>query len=386
MKRKVLSLFLILILVLGLGACGSASSGTGSSSADSASEDTSSDDEVLFTIGYPAMTATSTAMEAIKLNRQAVAEAFGGELITEEWDFSAEGTVSAVEKLIERGCDGIIITPTDESILPTITSMCEEAGVYWAISMRTIEDEEIKEIVYASEYYVGYVYEPGVEIGNLLAQAAVDAGCTTYALLTASAGDTDATIREEGIAEIADAAGLECVSTIRGLSDATDATEAVESLIAAYPDLDCIIRVTSNVAGDGVAVCEAIEEAGKADDITFISFNTEEGMEEYLENGVLDVAFADVNTFDSLLVATILCNVLVGTPCSDDKIEINLYYSEMSSLDQYENFNAYINTTDAALYTEEEIQELLMGISLEDLQTEIIDTYSIESVAARKEE
>lgn len=161
------------------------------------------------------------------MNRTAVAEAAGGNLITEDWDFSPEGTVQAVEKLIERGCDGIIVTPTDQSILPTITNMCEEAGVYWAISMRSITDEAVKEIVYASDYYVGCVTLDIKSLGYDAGKAVADKGGKTYALISGAVGDTDADIREEGLAEAAAEFGLECVAEIRSIASPADATAAI---------------------------------------------------------------------------------------------------------------------------------------------------------------
>lgn len=383
--KKIVSAALAAAMVLSMTACGNSNSDAGKSNSTSAAQETSSksDSSDGFVIGYPAVAATNTTMEAMKNNREIVAEAMGGSLITEEWDFSAEGTITAVEKLIERGCKGVIVVPTDESILPTITSMCEEAGVYWVISMRTIEDQSIKDIVYASDYYLGYVYEPGIAIGKMLAQAAADAGCKKYALITSVAGDTDASIREEGIAEVAKENNMECVGTVRGLSSAADATSAVESLIAANPDLDCIIRVTSQIAGDGVATCEALAQSGKKDDITFVSFNTEDGMEKYLEDGTCDVAFTDTNIFDSVMASTILCNKLVGTPVSDEKIELNLPYLRINSVEELQQYNKYINTTDDTIYSKDEVKEILQGCSLDDLNA-IIDDYSISSIAARK--
>lgn len=400
--KKLLSMLLVLTLVFSLTACSSTNDAGGASDAGTATTDTTesepaqedastedtaagSGQEAEFTIGYPAVAATNTTMESMKLNRTTVAEAFGGNLITEDWDFSAEGTVQAVEKLIERGCQGVIVVPTDESILPTITSMCEEAGVYWSIGMRTINDESIKEIVYASDYYVGYVYEPGIDYGYLMGKAAGEAGAKTYAIISGAATDSDATIREVGIEQAAKEYGMECVATVRSLSTPADATGAIESILASNPDIDAIIRVTTNISGDGVAICQAIEEAGKADDIYFVSCLTEDGMESYLENGVCDYTFANITILDSVIASAILCNAIVGTPVSNDKVEVNLIYTPLTSLDDLETLVKYIDTTESALFSKEEVQELMIGKSMEEIQKNVIDSYSIQSVAERKQ-
>lgn len=74
-------------------------------------------------------------------------------------DFTPDGTITFVESQIAAGADGLFLCPPAESVLPTITQLCDEAGVYWGITLRTIEDEEIRKMVEGSEYYVGNCYE-----------------------------------------------------------------------------------------------------------------------------------------------------------------------------------------------------------------------------------
>lgn len=405
MKKRLVSILLATVMVFSLGACGNSNenSGTqgtsdeqtetpteeGSDGTEDSNETGDSDEagntgEASFTIGYPAVAATNTTMEAMRLNRTTVAEAAGGTLITEDWDFSPEGTVQAVEKLIERGCQGVIIVPTDESILPTITNICEEAGVYWAISMRRISDEAIKEIVYASDYYVGYVAQNGKQLGYDLGKAVADNGGKKYAIITGSVGDTDSDIRETGLAEAAAEFGLECVSEVRSLTSPADATAAVESILASYPDIDAIVRVFSGIAGDGVAIAEAISEAGKSGEVAYITFGTEDGMEEYVEDGTITQTFIMLNVIDSVIVSTILVNQINGTPMSDKKIEIELDFATITGMDELENYNKYYSTTEAPLYSMKEIQESMLGASLEDFYKNIIDPFSIQELIDRK--
>ena len=90
--------------------------------------------------------------------------------------FDADGVLSFVESEIAAGVDGLMFCPPSDSVLPTICSLCDEAQVYWAISMRSINDEEIKAMCEASPYYVGNCYEDEVNTGYLVGQYLGESG------------------------------------------------------------------------------------------------------------------------------------------------------------------------------------------------------------------
>lgn len=139
MKKKVLALLMAAVMVIGCGACGGGEGSSGGtvgnntekentegSNQEEPGEDQGEEGETQgeaqrehFTIGYPTAPSYNAVMSAMHKNREAVAQAAGGELITEVFDFTPEGTVSAVEKLIQAGCNGVFVTPMADSILPS---------------------------------------------------------------------------------------------------------------------------------------------------------------------------------------------------------------------------------------------------------------------------
>ena len=92
---------------------------------------------------------------SLAAQRYRVTEAAGGELITVETDLSADGLINNVSELISRGVDGILLMPASDSMLPTVDAMCAEAGVYWGTMFRTISDSEIRDQIYASQWFAG---------------------------------------------------------------------------------------------------------------------------------------------------------------------------------------------------------------------------------------
>ena len=224
-------MLLALVMVFSLAACGtgngSASAGkttsapaasSGGSSTVSTSEnkddapETGAPQVEHFVIGFPEAPVDVPAVKAIKLNTQKVAEAAGGEMKNEVFDFTPEGTVDAVEKMINNGVQGVKITPSSDSIIPTIRNMCEEAGVYFILSMRNIGDDSVRAMCEQSEYFLGCVYEDeyycGYQLGKALAESLGDSDNKTYALIGTTVGDTTGDERERGLADAAKEFGL----------------------------------------------------------------------------------------------------------------------------------------------------------------------------------
>ena len=61
-----------------------------------------------------------------------------------EFGSSNEASVYYVEYAINEGVDGILLSPSSDQILPTVCRLCQDAGVYWGIYFRSIEDEEFE--------------------------------------------------------------------------------------------------------------------------------------------------------------------------------------------------------------------------------------------------
>ncbi|MFR8317677.1 MAG: sugar ABC transporter substrate-binding protein [Catenibacillus sp.] len=346
------------------------------------------DGETSFKIGYPTAPTYNAVMSAMHKNREAVARAAGGELVTEVFDFTPEGTVNAVEKLIQAGCDGVFVTPMAESVLPSIVSLCEDAGVYFVISMRSISDPEVKEIVEASDYYAGMVYEDEVSAGYAMGQALAQAGGKEYAIISTAVGDTTGALREQGLNQAAEEFGLTQVAEVRALAQAGDGAKAVESFIASYPDLSGIIRVASTATGDVNAIATAIENAGKAGEVKYITVDTEDGSEAFFETGTITATLSDLLVMDSVLASSLLVNAILETPVAQETPEIVLKYSLVENSEQLEQFYEYI-ACDTPIYTDEEIKSLLLkttnpNLTLEDLQ-EMADNFSVSEVAERKQ-
>ena len=411
--EKLIAMLLALAMVFSLAACGT---GNGSASAEKATsapaasaggssaavsepkEDASQAEEPQdetpqvehFVIGFPEAPVDVPAVKAIKLNTQKVAEAAGGEMKNEVFDFTPEGTVDAVEKMINNGVQGVKITPSSDSIIPTILNMCEEAGVYFILSMRTIGDDSVRALCEESEYFLGCVYEDeyncGYELGKALAEALADSDNKTYALIGTTVGDTTGDERERGLAAAAEEFGLTQVAEVRALEQASDASQAVESFLASYPDLGGIIRVASTASGDVSAICTTLKESGKAGQVKFITQGVDdESASAYLDDGTISATMGNNMSLDSFIATAILVNAVTGNRISDKPVDICIPYPVVSTAEELTN-DTKCSCSEDGIYPAEYIQQHFLkaynsALTLDDIQKEI-DSYDVNTILA----
>ena len=405
--KKFIAMLLALVMVFSLAACGtgngSASAGkptsapaasSGGSAAASTPEnkddapETGAPQVEHFVIGFPEAPVDVPAVKAIKLNTQKVAEAAGGEMKNEVFDFTPEGTVDAVEKMINNGVQGVKITPSSDSIIPTILNMCEEAGVYFILSMRTIGDDSVRAMCEKSEYFLGCVYEDeyycGYQLGKALAESLGDSDNKTYALIGTTVGDTTGDERERGLADAAKEFGLTQVAEVRALEQASDASQAVESFLASYPDLGGIIRVASTASGDVSAICTTLKETGKAGKVKFITQGVDdESASAYLDDGTISATLGNNMSLDSLIATVILVNAVTGTRISDKPVDICIPYPVVTTSDELTN-DTKCSCSEDGIYPADYLQQHFLkaynpALTLEDIQKEI-DSYDVNTI------
>jgi hypothetical protein len=272
---------------------------------------------------------------------------------------TADGTISFVESQIAAGTKGLVFCPPADSVLPTVMSLCEEAGVYWGICMRTIEDEEIKALVESSPYYVGNCYESEEDNGYLAGKWMGEAGYKKIAIISQPKGDAACDAREAGLAKACKEYDIEIVGEVRGLSQASDATSATESFLAANEDLDAVFYVGSPAAGVHEATVKAIQDANRDVKMTTIDFPAE--MAADFECGVQTYGLGmPCLTYDPYMVVVKLINAIQGYPLNDDGTPTSNVI-EMFEIDSLEKAQAYEKAAgdNTMLFCEgEEMQQL----------------------------
>lgn len=340
-----------------------------------------------FVIGFPFMAQTNSTMNALKANVQHVVEAAGGEVLIEIGDITPEGTISSVESLIAAGVDGLFFIPPADSILPRISQMCEEAGVYWALGFRSILDEEVRATVEQSRYYVGNCHEDEEMAGYTVMQMLADQGVENLAIISEPVGNTTTDLREIGMNRAAEEMGVNILAEVRGLSQGTDAAQAVESFIASYPELDGIFLVGTTIGDALSSTIKALEQYGKAGEIKLGVIDFSDGMVEGFENGYINAACGGHLVVDPMFTAALVTNAVLGSRLSEEPTSCTVNFMYLQNAEDAANYFNYVEGEEP-VYSTEEVRDLMIKYFNPEVTEEsfmaLTQLYSIEDVVARK--
>jgi ABC-type sugar transport system substrate-binding protein len=389
MKKKVLSICLIamLIVLVGCGQNSDESSSAGKAAQGENGENTGNEVATSgFKIGYPDMAALNSTMEAMFNNAAAVVEAAGGELVLEACDPSPDATISAIEKLISAGVKGIMLTPASDAMLPSVIKMCEDAQVYLALTFRSINDPEVKELVEASPYYVGNCFGNEEESGYNAAKLLGEEGVKQLAIVSLAKGDTTADMRELGVRNACEEEGIEIVAEARALSQASDGTKAAESFMSSYPDLDGILVVSTQTAGIPEAIVSAVESAGKIGQLHVGVCDFTDNIAEAMEAGVISAMCGGHVVADRTLTAAMVTNAVLGTPLSDKPYSIRIPFMYLRNVEDAKTYVDLVISGEPA-YSQDEIKQNMLKtdnpeVTADSLQA-LADQWSIEYLSSR---
>lgn len=334
-----------------------------------------------YTITCPFMESGLTAFEILRSNCDLLEEETNGKIINNMVELTPDATLTFVESQIAAGVDGLVICPPSDSILPTVTQLCEEAGVYWGITLRSISDPEIKEMVESSPYYVGNCYEDEEAAGYACGKWMGEQGYKQIAIISQAKGDTTCDTREVGLSAACEEFGIEIVGESRGHAQASDTTAATESFLAANPDLDAVFFVGSACTGAHEAAVKAINDAGR--DVKVVTIDFPDEMVADFETGTLVYSYSLVSLgYDPFITFLKVVNAIQGTPINDDGTPTSnsMAMSAIDSKEAAEEYAAILGNPEYLFYSAEDLQQFFKwnnpDLTEESLQ-EMIDSYEL---------
>lgn len=313
-------------------------------------------------------------------------EAFDGEVIFNTDGTSPESQITCVENLIAAGCNAITIVNYSDSILVKIAEVCEENQVYWSQFCRTIRDPDVKEVVEASPYYVGRIYEDEVNLGYMCGKVLAEKGYKDIAVVTSVAGDTTYDLRDEGFNKACAEFGLNRIAEVRAKSDAAAIAKGVENIIISFPELDAIFQPSTpnNYLESTINVLEKYDKIGDVQ-IACTGFVT--GAMDYIDKDAFAVVVEGFS-LDPLFSVVLLANAVQGTPLSDGPIEICYPCMTLVTKEDFDGYYTYVEG-EKYPFTHDELRQMSKLINpdftLEQFQ-EIINNISVEDVRSRQEQ
>lgn len=294
---------------------------------------------------------------------------------TPDLTYDADSCISFVENQISAGAKGLVLCPPSDSVLLTVMNLCEEAGVYWGITTRSIADEAVREKVEASQYYVGNCYEDEYNLGYEVMRRMNDMGYKKIAIISTAKGNTTCDAREEAIAQACKDFGMEVIAEARDFTQASEVMVASESFLASYQDLDAIFIVGTYAVGAPSAAVKAIQDSGRGDDVklTAIDYGLTEGIVSCFESGVLTLDVIGMQ-YDPFCVVAKVINAVNETPISDKSFETLLKMDYITDVETAAKWEEKYSDESTLYMTEEEMKRLL-NTTNPDLTVETYDQY-----------
>ncbi len=364
MKKRLFAVMMAATMVVGLlTGCGSSGASKVTTEGKNTSSTEASEDKAASeTKGKPFKLAVglpdsgSTMFSLMSNNVTTMVEALGGTVVFQGGvGASTDATIQFVEDQIAAGANGIIFSPPSDAVLTSVSAMCEEAGVYWGITFRTILDKEVIDYITASDYYIGNCFEDEEQAGYQVMADMYLKGIKKVAIISQAKGNTTTDRREAGAQQACEELGMEIVAEARALTQASDATSAAESFLSAYSDLDAIFVVGTTGAGMHEAVAKAIADAGKSDTVKLATIDFPDTMPELFEKDCL-VASAGLISwgYDPYIITTILANQCKGTPIAEDPVSISFPMSSINDIDTANTWTTRFGNA-ATLYYEKDV-------------------------------
>lgn len=283
--KKLLALILVLVMVLGLVACGKADApaadapvadapAANAPAADGGvAGDRNGDGKV--TVGFANIAETAYQHIAIKNGMEAEAAARGWDFIYMNNELDGQVAVANATQMLQMGIDYMIEFNVDQSVAPTIMEMMDEANVpvvaidiihpgavYFGVSNTGIGPvtgryaaEKVKE-VWDSEIDAMLIVEDPISGEEVLLR-------------------TDLIV--DGYREVLDLPD-EKIFKVDGGVDSTDSQKVTADFLSAHPDMDKILICPAHITYR-LGVSAAIETAGREQDCLIIS----QGEYDYLD-------------------------------------------------------------------------------------------------------
>lgn len=360
MKKRLLAVVLAAAMVFGcVVGCGSKEASTNDEA--SATEEVAAPAGEGFKLAVGLPDSGSTMFSLMSHNITTMVNDLGGTVVFQGGvGASTDATIQFVEDQIAAGAKGIIFSPPSDAVLTSVCSMCEEAGVYWGITFRTILDQEVLDFINSSEYYIGNCYEDEEQAGYQVMADMNKRGIEKVAIISQAKGNTTTDRREAGAQKACEELGMEIVAEARALGQASDATSAAESFLSAYSDLDAIFVVGTTGAGMHEAVAKAIEDAGKSETVKLATIDFPDTMPELFEKDCLVTSAGLISWgYDPYMITTILANRVKGTPITEEKVSIAFPMSSINDADSAKKWTDRFGDASTLYYEEEVIKNTL---------------------------
>ncbi len=201
------------------------------------------------------------------------AEDYGAQVIWKSSEGSLDNEISIIENFIQQGVDCIMIDPIDAEGVKSVINEAGEAGIP-VITMGNLVETDYNVNTLYSDYDDTYL------IGKMIAEKIGGEG--TVGLIYGNSGNFVSDQRQAGFEDaLKEYEGITLVEQ-PGNFDANTGMTVAADMINANPDLKAIHSISDSQT---YGVLQAIQAAGKSDDILLTSYDGEQEACDYVGTG-----------------------------------------------------------------------------------------------------
>lgn len=317
--RTVVALLLALCMLFALAACGAEEkeapppSGTGTVPDG---DDGAGDSFESYTIGYNNQGSGAWILDYMQaVTEHYAVDVLGMEINAMSANFSADQMMKDVQNMVQSGCRGLTIIPVMPTMLPSVSELCQDNGVYFAGFSQLIMEENL-EYLRENPYYCGSVGMNAYEAGRSIGQMALDDGKSKAVIVAGAIGNTNHDNLIAGFTEVFEAGGGQVLDV--GHSE-TEAAQRADDLIAAYgTEIDCAFGMGMDFADSLLTACSNYGlEAGK--DVKIYAAELDANGVQYVKDGRM--GGLSQQCIDSAFSAALVVNAIDGKLLLDENGE-----------------------------------------------------------------
>ncbi len=253
-------------------------------------------------------------MDAFVVEAKYTLSVFGCESTMASDDFQSDKELANIQNFCSAGMEGIVMMGAAEATVPQMAEVCLNAKVPFVLYTQIGADADRDKIAASNEYYAGAIDSNMVNEGKVVADMAIEAGCTKAVIIGGNIGDNNMDQRSEGFTEQFTAKGGTVLSEAR-CTDASECATKAEDMLSAYKDADCLYAMVGDYIAGSLT---AIGNLGMTDQIKVFLSCVDKASAEYIKQGVVAGGTDGIN-LASIIAPTLLINLLDGHPIKDDK-------------------------------------------------------------------
>ncbi len=288
--------------------------------------------------------------------------------------------ITSFENMIDQGCDAVMVYTFSEGPISLVADMFEEAGVDWFLLNRRISDEALKEKVFSLDHFIGNCYcEEEENAHDMVIELNKELGVKNLAVIGLAQGDLNGDLRDKGIARACEESGVNLLTETRGIATVDDVTNAVEGIIATYPEVDGIFIVGGVVTTGALAgAAQALSNHGLSDKVSIAMVDISVGMSEYMGEGKpLKLVTGGNLIMDNILSAACIINHAMGINTENEPYIINTHMMSVRTIEDAEDYDEYCENPNNPVISGDLWYDTVVGKSVDDLSA-FADTFSID--------